>query len=582
MRYPFQLVTAISFLVCSGIQSVVGQTLSSNTVKYKLIYNTATEVYTVWVHPDYSTPNANNTSSNEFSATAQVSLKVPKAFVIQNITDLKGSWEKDPRKLGDHASDPGLANETYDSTARYYAIGKAPSETNLGKFTPGDSVALFTFRGNGCFGPVSILQPNDPFVQAAFNASSLNVRGSFYSRSGQPSGGNVLPLEQYIARKGPDAFCTTTGQVGIAKRVVSIVNNNNGSYDVAFRLKVVNSGGMTLSNVQVFDSLSNAFPAPTTFTLLGGVSTTPTLPVNASFTGTGTNTGLLAGTSSLAVGDSIVVDFTVRVVTPSGNFQNVAWSQGAVNGIMVMDRSTDGTSIDPDFNGNPGNDNIPTPIVINRTGDLALFTTVNTKMPQVNDNVIFKVVLKNQGQVIATGVEVKGTLPVGLDLVTTSGDGSYANGVWTVGTIALGDSAELFLTVKVISMGVQYFTAEVSKMNETDVDSSPNNGVESEDDFGRSCVSTPITLCASQAIEIAVPAGFTNIQWFKNNVPLANQNGSKLTVISAGSYTFTSSNSTCPTTGCCPILVEEVDCCPVQVCVPVLITRVKKGGTIQP
>ncbi len=582
MRYSGLFLAAMGLILSNFLSPICAQTLSPNTVKYKLTYNKGTEVYTVWVHPDYNTPNANNSNTNEFSATAQVSLKVPRQFVIQNITDINGFWEKSPRKLGDPVVEPALASETYDSTARYYAIGKAPIESNLGKFTVGDSVALFTFKGNSCFGPVSILTPQDPFVQAAFNASSLNVSGSFYSRSGQPAGGNVIPLEQFIAKKGPDAFCDDNAQIGVAKRVVSLVNNNNGSYDVAFEIRATNTGSVILTNVQLFDTLSKTFPSPATFSLVGGVTTTPAVPVNASFTGTGSSTSLLAGSSTLAAGASIVATFTVRVVAASGSFQNTAWAEGTFNDRKVRDKSTDGNNADPDGNGDPGDNEVPTPITINQNADVALFVNINNKLPQVNDVVTIKVVVKNQGQTIATGVLVKDALPAGLDLTGSSGDGSYTAGTWTIGTIAVGDSAELFLTIKVVSMGVQYYTAEVSAMNEPDVDSNPNNGVETEDDFSRDCLSAPITLCSSQAVELSVPAGFTNTQWFKNGTPIPNANADKLTVTTAGSYTFTTTNTTCPANGCCPIIVEEVDCCPVQICVPVVITRTKRGGSKQP
>lgn len=575
------LLAALGCYLLSAFLPIFGQSLSPNTIKYKLTYNVSTQVYTVWVHPDYNTSNANNSNTNEFSATAQVSLKVPLAFVIQDITDIRGVWEKDPRKLGDPAIEPALANEPYDKTARYYAIGKAPVETNLGKFTVGDSVALFTFKGNACLGPVSILAPADPFVAASINATSLNVRGSFYSRSGQPAGGNVTPLEQYIAKKGPDAFCDPNAQIGVAKELLSLVNNNNGSYDITYRIKVKNTGAVALANVQVFDTLSNTFPAPATFSVVGGVTTVPALPVNGAFTGIGTGTGLLAGTSSLAAGDSILVNFMVRLTPGAGTvptYLNVAWGQGIFNGTVVKDRSTNGNRVDSNGNGDPGDDGIPTPVMINQKADVAIFVSVSNKLPQVNDPVTLRVVLRNQGQVPATGLEVKDVLPVGLDLTGSSGAGSYTAGTWTVGNLAVGDSAVLLLTVKVVSMGVQYYTAQVSKMNETDVDSSPNNGVETEDDFGRACVSTPILLCANQAVEISVPPGFANIQWFKDGTPLANQNASKLTVITKGSYTFTSSNNSCPIGGCCPIIVEEVDCCPIQICVPVVITRVKRGA----
>jgi uncharacterized repeat protein (TIGR01451 family) len=577
MRYPrILLFAALGLFIFGTIDDTLAQTLSKNTVKYKLIYNPANQTYTVWLHPDYATPNANNTNTSEFSATAQVSLKVPKHFVIKDIVEIKGSWEKAPRKLGDATLEPALKSQTYDTTARYYSIGKAPVETNLGKFAVGDSVALFSFKGNDCLGPVSILSPDDPFVRASFNALSLNVRPSFYSRSGQPAGGNEIPREQLIAKKGTDASCGSNAQIGVSKTIVKILDKGNSTYDITFKIKAVNSGGVVLNNVQLYDTLSNTFPAPATFSLVGGVATSPVIPVNDSFTGTGSQTGLLKGTSNLAVGDSIVASFTVRLVASSGSFQNIAWGHGTANGTIVCDRSTDGNTADPDRNGNPGDNQTPTPVVINRKADVALFASVSNKLPQVNDVVTIKVVVKNQGQVIATGVEVKDHLPAGLNLTGSSGSGSYTAGTWTIGTIAVGDSAVRFLTVKVVSMGVQYYTAEVSKMNEGDVDSSPNNGIETEDDFGRTCISAPITLCSSQSVELSVPTGFANIQWSKNGTPIPNATDSKLTVSSKGTYTFTSSNSTCPTGGCCPVIVEEVDCCPVQICVPVVITRTKR------
>ncbi|MFB9293291.1 DUF11 domain-containing protein [Persicitalea jodogahamensis] len=582
MKYAslYRAAIGLCFFWCTT--SVHAQTLSTNTVKYKLTYNVDTEVYTVWVHPDYSTPNSNNTNGSEFSATAQVSLKVPKAFVIQDITDLKGFWEKDPRKLGDPAIEPTLASETYDSTARYYAIGKAPFQTNLGKFTVGDSVALFTFKGNGCFGPVSILAANDPFIQAAFNASSLNVRASFYSRSGQPTGGNEIPKEQFIAKKGPDVNCSAESKIGVAKYIASVVDNLDGSFNVSYGVKVVNTGDVPLANVQVYDTLSNTFSSPATYILVGGVTATPSFPVNTSFDGSGNNTGLLAGTSSLAVGDSVVLDFTVKVIPGTGNtgpFFNSAWGEGTFNDIKVLDRSNNGQQVDPDLDGNSGDNSIPTPVVLapQGTADVALRVSVSDNLPQVNDNVTIRLVLENQGTLSATGLEVKDLLPNGVQFIGSSGDGSYVEGKWTVGSVTAGDSAVILLTIKVISMGAQYYTAEVSKMNESDVDSSPDNGVVSEDDFGRVCISAPVLLCTNQTVEISSPPGSTGIQWFRNGVLLPNETSATLKVTSAGSYTFTTSGDVCPAGGCCPILVEEVDCCPVNVCVPVVITKVKRG-----
>lgn len=182
---------------------------SSNTVKYQITYNPANQVYTAWVVPDYNVPNANNSEVTESGGTAQFSIVVPKDFVITNITDIKGTWTKttdsDFRKLG-----PGQPGQTWiglDPTLNYYLIGKAPNETNYGTFSSNVPVALFSFTGNSCYGVVKALPANDPFIAAADATYSLNAGNSFYSRSGQPNGGNQTPLEQFIAITGIPANC---------------------------------------------------------------------------------------------------------------------------------------------------------------------------------------------------------------------------------------------------------------------------------------------------------------------------------------------------------------------------------------
>ncbi len=194
------------FVLTCGLDLSAQQ--SANTVSYKITYDFSTERYTVWVVPEYSVPNTNNSNGTESGATAQVSLAVPKDFVIANVTDVTGSWEKNPLKLG-----PGQPNQDWSSVAldaetNYYVIGKSSEETNYGSFTAGVDVPLFTFAGNACFGQIRIINPNEPFIAAADNIFSLNVANSFYSRSGAPQGGNQEPLEQFRAVAGTPAICT--------------------------------------------------------------------------------------------------------------------------------------------------------------------------------------------------------------------------------------------------------------------------------------------------------------------------------------------------------------------------------------
>lgn len=203
-RLLIQTLWLFAALFVGTATCVQGQT-SSNTVKYKVTYASATQTYTVWAVPDYDVPNANNLGSTEKGATAQVTLIVPQNFTITNITDVKGTWEKDPLKLG-----PGQPGQTWtglNPDLNYYTIGKTTTESDYGAFKKNQDVALFTFKGSACVGTVKILPNNDPFVNAADQTYSLAVACSFYSRSGQPSGGNQTPLEQFISVSGDGANC---------------------------------------------------------------------------------------------------------------------------------------------------------------------------------------------------------------------------------------------------------------------------------------------------------------------------------------------------------------------------------------
>jgi hypothetical protein len=183
------------------------------TVNYQLTYDVATSRYIAWVVPNYSTPNALNTSSTEKGGTAQFTIKVPASFSITNVQDINGSWEKSPIRLG-----PGNPPQTYtaplDPAYNYFVIGKSPNEVDYGTFTTGVPVPLFSFTGNGCFGALSPLPPGDPFIAAADNDQNLNVANSFYSRSGTPPGGNQAPLEQFNALTGLPAQCATLLALG--------------------------------------------------------------------------------------------------------------------------------------------------------------------------------------------------------------------------------------------------------------------------------------------------------------------------------------------------------------------------------
>ncbi|GAB3540820.1 Ig-like domain-containing protein [Spirosoma fluminis] len=253
---------------------------STNVVDYQVTYDQATDLYTAWVVPQYNTPNTNNTGANERGGTAQFTLKVPASFSITEIADVRGTWEKAPLRLGPGNPGQDWTGSGLDPTLNYYVIGKSPSETNYGPFVSGTPVALFTFRGNGCFGPISPLEPGNSFISQADQRFSLNVANSFYSVSGQPTGGNQNPLEQFRTVTGPAAQCSAlqanpdnlTLTAGVSTTVSVLANDTrNGlpvsSTSVTVTVSTPNSGSATVNPDGTISYVPAAgFSGPVSFT----------------------------------------------------------------------------------------------------------------------------------------------------------------------------------------------------------------------------------------------------------------------------------------------------------------------------
>ncbi|MDR3572311.1 MAG: sortase, partial [Anaerolineaceae bacterium] len=155
------------------------------------------------------------------------------------------------------------------------------------------------------------------------------------------------------------------GKIGIAKRVVgSPTKVSAGTWDVTYEMLVKNYGNVPLSNIQVTDDLTNTFPAATAFTvqLVSSKDFTVNWP---GYTGRPGNQNLLMGTDSLDVASAGKITVVVRIIpADSGPFNNTAIASGQpLIGGPVTDQSQDGTDADPDKDGDPTNNNVPTPIV---------------------------------------------------------------------------------------------------------------------------------------------------------------------------------------------------------------------------
>jgi uncharacterized repeat protein (TIGR01451 family) len=223
--------------------------------------------------------------------------------------------------------------------------------------------------------------------------------------------------------------------------------------------------------------------------------------------------------------------------------------------------------------------------------DLSLTKTVNQKKAAIGDAISYTITVKNEGTNPATGVSVKDLMPAGVLYQTNAtAFGTYDNatGIWTIGNIPVGQSVTLLIAVKAQVQGTFFNRAEIFTCNETDVDSKPGNTFTTntstsnpllEDDNATTCFYVPVEICegSGDQYDISVPTGYTQIQWYKDDVAIAGANLATYRVSAPGKYTFTTLEGTCPAGGCCPAEFISINCCKPTVCVPYSVVKTKSA-----
>ncbi len=119
------------------------------------------------------------------------------------------------------------------------------------------------------------------------------------------------------------------------------------------------------------------------------------------------------------------------------------------------------------------------------SADLALSKSVDHATPLVGSDVTFTLSVTNDGPDGATGVTVTDVLPAGLMFVSADPPAAYdqSTGLWTVGTLANGATANLEVVATVTGTTPAINGAEVSASDQSDPDSTPGNaGATDEDD----------------------------------------------------------------------------------------------------
>jgi len=206
-------------------------------------------------------------------------------------------------------------------------------------------------------------------------------------------------------------------RIGLAKEVVTTALKNDSTtyWTVPYRIKVVNMGANAITKLSVKDSLDAVFTAKGAV-IVGTplIIATPGLTVNKKYTGKGLFTDLLVpDSSSLARGDTALIDLTVRVNVANASdaekiFNNVAIGTATgTDKLTYKDISTKGNNPDTNGDKDPSNDNEATPVQLKGRPTsqqvsigiaLAAVTTDSTLSADSTCNVILTMTAKNYGK----------------------------------------------------------------------------------------------------------------------------------------------------------------------------------------
>ncbi len=387
---------------------------SPNVISYKVTYDFITQRYTVWIVPAYSVPNEFNTALTERGATAQVTLAVPKDFVIADISGIRGVWDKQPLKLGPGQPNQDWSNTGLDLNTNYYVIGKAFGDTIYGEFKPRQEFALFSFSGNACLGPVRIIEPNEPFIAIADELYSFNVGNSFYSQSGQKPRNSQL--EQFGGVAGPAASCSRV--------LTATPDYDTTPLNTAVTIPVLDNDTKDGIDITIADVILTILTFPTKGTLTLNADGTTTYTPNVGISGTDTFTYQICDNEQPTTCSETIVAVTV------GTPNNVA--------------------------------------------DVGISKMVNSSEVDLNDEVTFTIELTNNGPITATNIRIKDELPAGLEYISGADSFEGRFYFWMIENLAPGESRTLTLIARVVVQGISTNVVSVVSADQTDPDFTNN------------------------------------------------------------------------------------------------------------
>lgn len=270
------------------------------------------------------------------------------------------------------------------------------------------------------------------------------------------------PTNQTACAGDSVGFTVTTSGSGLMyqwrKGSVNLINGGS--------ISGATTATLTINPVSITDTAYNYNVIVSNSCGLSDTSNNISLTVNAS------PIALAGSNSPVCLGSAINLTTTAVTGATYSWTSTTGYTSPAQNPIILSASLADaGTySVTVSANGCTSAPSSVTVSVITCNAELSIVKTVNNTNPIIGQSVVFTIAVTNTGGGTATGVEVTDVLQNGYVYVSSSATtGVYnpATGVWTIGTLTVGTTVTLTITVTVIADG-NYVNTAIVYGNETD------------------------------------------------------------------------------------------------------------------
>lgn len=298
--------------------------------------------------------------------------------------------------------------------------------------------------------------------------------------------GNRRSIDTWTFITGDEEKIQTNIDVKITDLSVTVSQSKNSvkaGEELTYTVVVKNSfhPNDPAQNVSAVQGAPFGFTVPVGFVpKANGITFTATSSCGSQATALAFNTSENKYKSTLNMGAGCVITYTMTGTITAAMSANPTGSAEAT--ILRPNDVTDYDATNPDVNTPPTDphyecdeadnggvcNNIkPIGLTYIPTVDLVVTKTANNAQVAINEDVIFTITVKNIGPDGATNVSVTDALPAGLTFKLASPSiGTFASGVWSVGSLAKDASATLTMTATATTEGTKTNTAVATSSQE--------------------------------------------------------------------------------------------------------------------